>query len=119
LTIAPGASVQPIEIVLRDDMAHLDGTVSEGTNEQQIIILAIPEGNRQGTQRTGTAMPQGQFEFQQLAPGSYTVMAVDRADELEYRNPVVMQKYMSKTQEITLGPNQSASVKLELIHVRE
>jgi hypothetical protein len=55
----------------------------------------------------------------QLAPGTYRVLAVDRADDFEYGNPEVLQKYLGKAREISLGPNQQGKIELELVHVGE
>jgi hypothetical protein len=119
ITISPGASLEPFEIVMRDDTAELHGTVAYGENARQATIVAIPERIRQGVRNVGTTHPRGEFEFPQLAPGTYTVLAVDNLQRLEYRNPEVMQKYLSKAREVTLEPNQSVGVELELIHVQE
>ncbi|MGZ4730543.1 MAG: hypothetical protein ACXVZH_00230, partial [Terriglobales bacterium] len=88
LVVGPGGASLPIDIVLRDDGAAIDGTV-EG-------MPAAPAGTRSGTPRFGpVAMPagpyvyciplpdspgrftaswvspQGTFQIQQLPPGAY------------------------------------------------
>jgi hypothetical protein len=56
-------------------------------------------------------------ELNDLPPGQYSVLLLDRVDDLEYKNPEVMSAYMSKAVHVTLEPNQKASVSVELIHV--
>ena len=118
LTVPPGGSVQPIEIVIRDDVANLEGKVLSDGHPAMATIVAIP---RQGASfpRVQPTNQDGTFEFGLLPPGDYKILAVDRADELEYTNPTVMQKYLAKEQEITVSPDQTAKIELELVKVQE
>jgi len=43
---------------------------------------------------------------------------VDHQDRLEYANPEAVKKYLSKAREVTLSPEQSAKIDLELNEVR-
>jgi hypothetical protein len=91
-------------------------------------VIAIPEGGVQQIRNIDVVRPTASFDgshsgaiFQmpQLAPGTYRVLAVDRADDFEYGNPEVLQKYASKGREISLMPNQRAKIELELLHIGE
>jgi hypothetical protein len=118
-TVAPGASVQPIQIVLRDDFASLSGKVSYDARVESAIVLVIPENNPTGTRVRVISHPEGIFDVRSLAPGAYKVLAVDRADNFAYAEPGVLQKYLSKAHDVTLAPDQTANVELELVHVEE
>jgi len=50
-----------------------------------------------------------------LAPGSYRVIALDRVDDLEYTNPEELKAYLAKAQEVTLGSKQETHMELELL----
>jgi hypothetical protein len=128
LAVAAGSAVEPIEIVLRDDFASLDGTVTFGAENESAMVIAIPEGGVQQIRNVDVVRPTvgfdgshsgAIFQMPQLAPGTYRVLAVDRADEFEYGNPEVLQKYASKGREISLMPNQQARIELELVHIGE
>lgn len=119
LTVAPCASVQPIQIVLRDDFASLVGKVSYDARVESAIVLAIPEDNPAGALQKVVSQPGGVFDVRSLAPGAYKVLAVDRADNFAYAEPGVLQKYLSKAHDVTLAPDQTANVELELVHVEE
>jgi hypothetical protein len=60
---------------------------------------------------------QVETEFQNLAPGDYSVLAVDRADGLEYGNPEALAPYLGQATHVTLEPEQKLSLKIELTHV--
>jgi hypothetical protein len=57
----------------------------------------------------------GAFTLRDLAPGSYRALAIDRADDLEYTNPDALRDYLTKAQEVTLGPKQESRMDLELV----
>lgn len=124
LTVSAGASLPAIEVVLRDDFATLEGSVTSNGQDDSATILVIPEGASQqvraiGLMRSPAAdpnRPSAPFTMPQLPPGNYKVLAVD-SPEFEYGNPEVLQKYLSKAREVYLLPNQKAEVKLELVHI--
>jgi len=128
LTVAPGSSVEPIEIVLRDDFASLEGSVTADAGNDSATVIAIPEGGQPQMRGVDLSRPTPSidpshaaavFEMGQLAPGNYKILAVDRPDDFEYGNPDVLRKYLSKAREISLVPNQQAKIELELVHVGE
>lgn len=118
LTIAPGSSVESLEILLRDDGASLEGSVS--LNRQRVAgsILVIPV-SRPGPVVLTFCGPDGRFRVENLAPGSYRVLALDHGDNFEYANPEALRKYSSGAQEVSLGPNQSSKVELQLLRTEE
>jgi hypothetical protein len=119
LVVSAGGSVQPIQVVLRDDFASLSGTVSQDGHAVSEIfqVLAIPEVAPTQARPIFTSHPQGLFALGQLAPGPYKLLALDRQGEFEYANPEVVNKYISKARDVTLLPNQTAKVDLELVHL--
>jgi hypothetical protein len=128
LTVAPGSSVDPIEIVLRDDFARLEGSVTLGAENDSATVIAIPEGGQpqmrgvdlsRPTPSVDTSHAAAVFEMGQLAPGNYKILAVDRPDGFEYGNPDVLRKYLSKAREISLVANQRAKIELEVVHIGE
>ena len=118
LSIAPGSSLEPIEITLRDDVATLRGTVSLNNQPQIATILAISE-HASIPPRIQPTDSNGGFQLPFLPPGAYKILALDHPDRLEYGNPEALQKYLSKAREIILSPDQSAKINLELAKVGE
>jgi len=128
LTVAPGSSVDPIEIVLRDDFASLEGSITLGAENDSATVIAIPEGGQPQMLGVGLSHPTSSgdashaaamFAMGQLAPGNYKILAVDRPDDFEYGNPEVLRKYLSKAREISLVANQRAKIELELVRIGE
>jgi hypothetical protein len=124
LTVSAGASLPPIEVVLRDDFANLECSVASNGRDDSATILFIPEGPSRQVRAIALSLsptadpnrPAAAFMMPQLPPGNYKVLAVD-APEFEYGNPEVLQKYLSRAREGHLSPNQNAELKLELVHI--
>jgi hypothetical protein len=114
LTVLPGAPLQPLEIVLRNDPATLTGTVSSEGHDQSGAVLLLP---RHGQPKVEFTHQGNEFQFTQLAPGEYEVLAFDRVDGVEYTNPESLKAYLVQASHVTLLSNGKASVNLELIHV--
>ena len=114
LTVLPGAPLQPIEIVLRNDSATLSGTVSSEGHDESGAVLLLP---RHGQPKVEFTHQGNEFQFSQLAPGEYDVLALDRMDGVEYTNPESLKAYLVQASHVTLLSNGKSSVTLELIHV--
>jgi hypothetical protein len=113
LVFSSGRRPDPLEIVLRDDGAHLSGTiVSEGQPANGAVLLIPEQGslNQARLAQTGSA----KFRFDDLAPGDYKLLAFDSVEGLEFRNPEVLAPYLSKAVRVTLTANEESSVNVEL-----
>jgi len=115
--LASSGDIPPIEIVLHNDGATLDGVVSSRDFLSTVEVVLLNE-NRKRPQSM-SVRDGGKFEFSGLAPGVYRVFAMDRSAALEYTDATFLAKISSKTREITLSPKQSASINLELATVEE
>ena len=139
LVVGPGGASLPIEIVLRDDGAAIDGTV-EGmppvpadrrsptlTIRSGLVAMAagpyvycIPLPDSPGRFTASWVSPQGTFQLQQLPPGGYRVLAFDhQQSELEYQNAQVMSGYDDKGPIVRLAPGQTEHVRVALISTQE
>ena len=115
LVVAPGASVAPIEVRVRDDAAILDGKVKLDSDVTAAAVIAIPEGLPKLAKTT--VVSGGQYHFPPLAPGRYHVLAVDRVDDFAYAEPNEMGKFEARAKEVTLRPNEHTALDLELVRV--
>ena len=115
LTVSAGTPTLPMEITLRDDSASLGGTISSEGQVAGGAVVLVPE--RAPRQPSVTVDYAGnEFAFGNLAPGDYSVFAINRLDGLEYSDPQALQPYLSKATHVTLQANQMTKVNLELLH---
>ena len=83
-------------------------------------VYCIPLPDSPGRFTASWVSPQGTFQFQQVPPGAYRVLAFDRQqNELEYQNPEVMSRYDDKGPIVRLAPGQTEHVRVTLISTRE
>ncbi len=113
LTISSGAPCSAIDVVLRDDGASITMSAQWEGAPEQAFLLVLPEKAPQQALMS-TVQRDSQTETDDLAPGPYYVLLLDRLDGLEYKNPEAMSAYLSKAAHIVLGAEQKASVKVEL-----
>lgn len=131
LVVGVGGSASPIEITMRDDMAQLSGMVAGVTPALEGVaannatyypsageghVYCIPLSDSPGQFTDIWVHPDGSFDSAELAPGTYRLLAFDRAQlELEYRNPEAMQAYDSSGTVVRLAGGQKERVTLQLI----
>jgi hypothetical protein len=138
LVVGLGGSSSPIEITMRDDVGEIDGTIegaatpsgatvgspsgfssgfaalSAPVSSTHIYCVPLPDST--GEYRDIWVGPDGNFGPQQLPPGTYRVLAFDRAQpELEYRDPEAMRAYDAKGQLVRLIAGQKEHLHLQLI----
>jgi hypothetical protein len=119
LVVPAGVQLPPIEIVLRDDGATLTGAVETEGNPEKGVALLGPDRASAAQARVATAGPAGEFRFSRVAPGDYRVLAFDHINDVEYRDPEVLNAYLSRGVHVTLQANGQASTAVELIKVEK
>jgi len=130
----------PIDVVVRDDTATLEGTVTglntsssnaltpetigqassnvgpSGLGEPAAFIYCVPLPDSPGQYREFWASPDGQFNMPEMAPGTYRILVFDRRQpSLPYRDAEAMRAYESQGQVVHLSPGQSQQVQVQLI----
>jgi Carboxypeptidase regulatory-like domain len=113
LTVAPGVALPPIEVTLRDDGAQLNLTVIENGAHAAANVVIFSEENPKTSLLVRTGIG-GDVSIGGIAPGNYELIALKDAEELEFRNPVVMQKYVDQAGTVSLGPGDKVSMKVEM-----
>jgi hypothetical protein len=114
LTVPEGGTTEAIEITLRNDGASASGNVrASGVTPASGSVLLVPSGAPRLLKVA--RITNGTFTINDLAPGSYHAIALDRVDDLEYTNPEALKDYLAKAQDVTLSPKQEVHVDLELL----
>jgi len=129
LQVEAGSAMPPMEIHVRDDGADVQGRVDVGANResssvglgnvaaQSPIVYFLPAADSTGQFRMVWAPATGEFQQQQLAPGTYRVLTLDHQDpELQYATDEALAQYDSKMQIIEVAAGQKVKLQLSLIH---
>jgi hypothetical protein len=124
VTIGMGSNV-PVDITLRDDSAEIEGTITGVTSTTaeggpavgpSAHVYFVPLPDSPGQFFEVQASPDGKFDVQNAAPGTYRVLAFkNRQTNLPYRDPESMQVYEAKGQTVHLSSGQKATVQLQII----
>jgi hypothetical protein len=129
LLVGPGAAVPALEVTVRDDGAEVEGQIEDwpepgrksanfgfhlGANTPTVLLLPMPGSAGQFCQ--GGIGPSGEFQFTQVPPGDYRVLAFERLpSDLDYENREAMRQYESQAQELHLTAGQKEQLRLKLI----
>jgi len=109
LTIAPGSAPPPIEVILRNDSPQLTVALENGM-AAGVVIYSQEYSRRSLVAQiyNGTISISGP----NLAPGIYQVFAVNDVSELEFRNPIAVERYLKHAKVVSLQPGDNASVRV-------
>jgi Carboxypeptidase regulatory-like domain len=127
LIAAPGSSPSPVEITLRDDVGNIAGQLNADPSaasasapapgvSAQISIYAIPLFATAGPVPEGFLHSDGTFSISDVAPGSYRVIACDTPQQIDDHTPEGLAIWATKGQTVTVDPNSTAHVTLDVIH---
>jgi hypothetical protein len=132
LVIGIGGSVPPLEITVRDDGAEVDGTIdpTNGTLDRPTasnrstppvgFVCLAPMDRMDDRCKIVWAGADGTFTFQQLAPGTYRALAMDRTrPQFEWPDDEFLKQHESKIQVIHVAQEQKERVRLPLITANE
>lgn len=120
LVVGLGGSVAPIEVVLRDDGAEIDGEFDpsndSANDEQSRIVYLVPTVETGGQPRTVVAWGN-HFMLQQIPPGDYVLLAsAGQREDVPYGNEEGLQGLLNKgAKMVHLEAKQRANVKVPVV----
>jgi Carboxypeptidase regulatory-like domain len=105
------AAAPPIQVVLRGDGAQLAlNAVKNGQPATAGLLLFSPDYPRR-SRFLGRA---SSVSVGNLAPGRYYVIAMRGAENLEFRNPTAMDRYLTHATEVILAPRATLTISAEV-----
>ena len=115
LLVPEDGVVAPLEIVLGNDGGEIAGSLKLPEQVSSATVLLVPETGSPTEIKTRVIESTGQFQFEQVRPGNYVLLAFDHFEDLEYRNPDVLDNYLSSGTRVSVPPGQSITASPELI----
>jgi hypothetical protein len=127
LVVMPGSTPPAVEVTLRDDGGTISGVVGSqapgaanaAIETPQVWIYAIPLFSTATALRDVMPNSDGHFSFYAMAPGSYRVIACDAPQEIDFHSAEGLAAYAGKGQTVTVDPNGTASVQLDVVHIAQ
>ena len=113
LTVVAGAAVPPIEVKLRNDGAVMEIETTEGGKPAGSTVVLYAE--EYPKKSMVTVLPTGaKTTLSNVRPGPYRVVAIKGSPELEYQDPVFVEKYVLTGKEVDLRVGEKVSVSVEV-----
>jgi hypothetical protein len=131
LVVGVGGLASPLEMTMRDDGAEVEGKIDSanaapthpadnGYNQPLGFVCLASMDRMDDRCKIAWTNPDGTFAFQQLAPGSYHALAMDRSHpQFEWLGNEILTQYESKIQVIRVAQGQKERVRLPLITASE
>lgn len=108
---------QPLEIAVtvQHSETRVEGMAQKaGKGRAGVMIVLVPQnpGTHGDMFRRDQSDSDGSFSLQQVAPGSYTVVAIEDGWELEWARPEVIGRYLSQGISVTVKEDAGKVVRL-------
>jgi hypothetical protein len=101
-----------LEIVARASALHVQGfALNEGRGEPGVLVLLVPLDLRNHSDwlRHDQSDSDGSFDFPGVAPGDYTLIALEDAWDLEWRSPEFISRFIAGGVAVTI-PDQPTGI---------
>jgi hypothetical protein len=112
LVIAPGAAPPPIDVTLRDDFALLTMKLNQKGRSAGIVIYSQEYPRR--SVLVAFQADADSVTKPSLPPGTYHVIALNNAADLEYRNPAAVAPFLGRAVSVSLEARDHPTVSLDV-----
>jgi hypothetical protein len=117
--LSPTATAHSLEVVLDDKPASLFGSVVRNQQPVEQPFIVMLRWPRTGQPLSVTGDGDGKFQFTKLPPGEYRALAVSAEDRLAIHEPAILERALSQSQKVQLGPNASRGISLEVVELKQ
>jgi hypothetical protein len=115
--ITLGAEAARLEVVASQALGQVDGTaLRDSTPSSGAMIVLLPQDYQNHTQlvRRDQSDSDGTFSLRNVAPGKYTVLAIQDGWDLEWQTTGVLDPYRAKGTEIRVTGDARQMVKVQV-----
>lgn len=118
LVVPADGALPPIQVTLRSDGGQIFVmAVKAGEPASAMVVVYSVDYPRRS--REGWVQGGGPTSWGILPPGSYKIAAIENAQDLEFRNPAVMEKYLEHAVDVNLAPGDQKNVRVEVQEFQE
>ena len=113
----PKSGAVAISLSLADASGRIDGTVLQDDKPSSAsMVLLVPQHPTEEATlfRRDQSDSDGTFTLRQILPGRYTVVAIEKGWEINYRDPVVLKPYLEHGEVVDVTPNRNLKISVKL-----
>jgi protocatechuate 3,4-dioxygenase beta subunit len=107
----------PIQITLSTEGAEVRGNVTgeDGNAMPGVTVVLVPDSRRISQFHNTLTDQKGMFDFKNLPPGDYKLLAWEELEPNQFQNPEFLDKYISKAETVSLTANDKKVFSLKAI----
>ncbi|MEO8098936.1 MAG: carboxypeptidase regulatory-like domain-containing protein [Acidobacteriota bacterium] len=120
LTVMPSDDLGPVRIRMRNDGGSLTGTVRLRDRTAASGFVALAPKNRAAVHKYRTAIvaTDGSYRITSIAPGQYSLLALERNYDDDYLDPLFWDRQSRGVRSVEVNSNGVATADLELVELR-
>jgi hypothetical protein len=115
--ILPRSGAVQLTVNLSEGSGRVEGVVFRGDRPaSETMVLLVPpnpEGNP-SLFRRDQSDSDGSFTLRDILPGRYTVVAIEKGWDLDWRNPAVLEPYLAHGEVVDIAANRAYKISLRL-----
>jgi hypothetical protein len=113
----PKSGAVALSLSLADASGRVDGTVLQDDKPaSESMVLLVPQHPAEEATlfRRDQSDSDGTFTLRQILPGRYTVIAIEKGWEINYRNPAVLKPYLEHGEVVDVAPHRNLKISVKL-----
>ncbi len=114
VTVRTGTATE-VTVTIAEGTVNLEGFAQkDGKPMSGVMVVLVPqqpEANRELFRRDQSDL-DGSFVLRDIAPGTYTVVAIENGWDLDWSEPAVIAYYLKRGQTVTISPGNKGSQNL-------
>jgi hypothetical protein len=115
LTVVPGTSGAPVQVVVSNLMGSLQGATRQNGEAASCWVYLIPRMPNAKPVYSLRSNNEGVFTFPYLPPGSYQAIAFERHHSADYSNPAALAAYSTHVRTVSIQAGDKATLDLDSV----
>ncbi len=110
-------STGPVQITLSTEGAEVKGAITgeDGNGMPGVTVVLVPDSRRFSEFHDAVTDQKGTFEFKNLPPGDFKLLAWETIEPNQFQNPEFLAKYIARGETVRLMANDRKTISVTAI----